>query len=680
MMMTNKSLPIIELDEWLKPSSEVLERRYSNFKTRLNEIESSCNSISDYANAHLYYGFNYDNKKKGWWFREWLPNAIEAFVYGDFNNWNRTEFKLERNGEDWQMFFPDNIFGDRILHEGLYKIYVHGDNGFYERIPAYARRVKEDVATHNFSAQIWMPPTPFKWTDKKFKPASTEHPIIYEAHIGMAQEQPRIGLYRKFTRDILPRIKNLGYNTLQVMAIAEHPYYGSFGYQVSNFFAPSSRFGTPDELKDLINTAHALGITVIMDLVHSHYVKNFNEGLNELDGSATHYSEPGERGEQPYWGSKTFDYGKLGVEHFLLSNIKYWLEEFHFDGFRFDGVTSMLYYHHGYVEFDCRERFFDDEVNECAVRYLTLANRLIHELKPDAISIAEDVSGMPGITVATEDGGIGFDFRMGMAIPDFWIKYLEDVPDEQWNIWDMLRQMTNRLHYVKTIGYAESHDQAMVGDKTIAFRLMDKEMYWNMTKDSQNIIIDRGIALHKMIRLFTITTAGQGYLTFMGNEFGHPQWIDFPREGNGYSFEFARRQWSLTEDKNLRYYLLQDFDKAMIELVNKYDLLSVAYPYIRQMDEENKTMAYSLNNIVFVLNWDGERSIPNYTLPVPEAGEYVIVLNSDSLEFGGFGRIDMKSSFFTHTIKGQDGEQRHYIDIYNVSRNALVLTLKDDKK
>lgn len=675
-MTTKKSLPIIELDEWLKPSSDALERRYNRYTARLSEIESSSNSLVEYANAHLYYGFTYDSEKKGWWFREWLPKAIDAFVYGDFNNWNRTEFRLERCGEDFQLFFPDQIFAERIKHGGLYKIYVHGINGFYERIPAYAKSVVEDVTTHNFSARIWMPETPFKWTDQDFVPITTEHPLIYEAHIGMAQEQPRIGLYRKFTRDILPRIKKLGYNTLQVMAIAEHPYYGSFGYQVSNFFAPSSRFGTPDELKDLINTAHQYGITVIMDLVHSHYVKNFNEGLNELDGSPSHYSQEGERGDQPYWGSKTFDYGKHGVEHFLLSNIKYWLEEFHFDGFRFDGVTSMLYHHHGYVEFDGRDRFFNDEVNEDAVLYLTLANKLIKDLKPTTISIAEDVSGMPGITVPTEDGGIGFDFRMGMAIPDFWIEYLEDVPDEQWNIWQMWKQMTNRLYYVKTIGYAESHDQAMVGDKTLAFRLMDKEMYWNMSKQSRNIIIDRGIALHKMIRLFTISTAGQGYLTFMGNEFGHPQWIDFPREGNGYSYEFARRQWSLTEDKNLRYHLLEDFDKAMIKLVTDYEVLNVLYPYVHQMDEQNKTMVYSLNDLVFIFNWDGEKSIPNYTLPVPSAGEYVIALNSDDEKFGGFGRIDPTSTFFSHTIVGQDGEERHYIDIYNVSRNAIVLKLR----
>ncbi len=678
-MSETKRLAIIDRDEWLAPVEGVIERRHGRYMERLNSIENSSGSLRDYANAHLFYGFNYDPNMKGWWFREWLPMATEAFVFGDFNNWNRTEFKLFRNGETLERFFSDEEFGDRIKHKGLYKMYVHGENGFHERLPAYIRRAVEDPITHNYTAQIWAPETPYKWKSRKFKSSDIKNPIIYEAHIGMATEQERVGLYRKFTKDMIPKIKKLGYNTIQLMAVAEHPYYGSFGYHVSNFFAASSRYGTPEELKELIDTAHSSGLAVVMDLVHSHYIKNFNEGLNELDGSPGHFSPEGERGNQPYWDSKNFDYGRDGVQHFLLSNIKYWLEEFRFDGFRFDGVTSMLYYDHGYSDLEGYDLFFGDGVNEDAVLYLTLANTLTHQINPGAITIAEDVSGMPTATVAPEEGGMGFDYRLAMAVPDFWIDYIENKPDEEWNIWEMWDNMTSRLPYVKTIGYAESHDQAMVGDKTIAFRLMDKDMYFNMHRDSHSLVIDRGIAVHKMIRIFTMATAGTGYLNFMGNEFGHPQWIDFPREGNGFSYEFARRQWSLALDKNLRYGQLEAFDKAMVKMVKDNDILEDSYPYIHLMDEDNKTMVFTRGELLFIFNWNFNSSIANYILPVPWAGEYEIALDADRGLYGGFGRVLSKSRYFTRTEVGADGEERHYISVYNVSRNCLVLKLVDEE-
>ena len=492
----------------------------------------------------------------------------------------------------------------------------------------------------------------------------------------MAQESEGVGTYREFTEKILPIIKKDGYNAVQLMAIAEHPYYGSFGYHVSSFFAPSSRCGTPEDLKELIRRAHELGIAVIMDLVHAHYVKNLNEGINELDGTDHLYSLPGEAGYQPYWDSKLFDYGKREVRHFLLSNVKYWLDEFHFDGFRFDGVTSMIYHHHGYTEFDAREKFFDAGVNEEAIAYLTLANRLVHDFRPAAVTIAEDVSGMPGMCIPIADGGIGFDYRLGMAIPDFWIRYLKELPDEEWNIWEMWSVMTDRLPAVKTVAYAESHDQALVGDKTLAFRLMDKEMYFHMDRASENLAIDRGMALHKMIRLVTISTGGQAYLNFMGNEFGHPEWIDFPREGNGWSYAHARRQWSLADNGFLRYSWLGDFDRAMIRLVKKYKVLEDGYAWNLLMDEHNKTMVFSHGRLLFVFNWHPTASIPDYELPVQAAGKYVPVLSTDERRFGGQERQAMDAEHFSFNVAGDDGTLYPRIRIYNTSRTATVFLRK----
>ena len=672
---TIAQLPIVKKDPWLEPNAEDMLRRYDRYRERLSAIGKECGSLTEYANGYFYFGFQYDDALRGWWFREWLPGAKDVYLFGDFNGWQRTQLPLKKDGCGvWSVFLPDETYGERLVHGSKVKMLVHGDNGWLERIPSYIRRVVQDEHTKDYRGQLWAPAEPFDWRGDSFDIASVGSLLIYECHVGMAQEKEGVGTYCEFIKTILPHIKKAGYNTIQLMAVAEHPYYGSFGYHVSNFFAPSSRFGTPEELKALVRKAHTMGLAVIMDLVHSHYVKNINEGLNELDGTDHLYSPAGKAGDHPYWDSKLFDYGKEQVRHFLLSNIKYWLTEFHFDGFRFDGVTSMIYYHHGYTEFDSREKYFSPEVNEEALCYLTLANRLIHDLYPHAVTIAEDVSGMPGMCAAAEEGGVGFNYRLGMAVPDFWIKLLKEVPDEQWDIWQMWNMMTDRLPYVKTVAYCESHDQALVGDQTIAFRLMNKQMYTDMNRAAQNVVIDRGMALHKMIRLFTISLAGQAYLNFMGNEFGHPEWIDFPREGNGWSYAHARRLWSLAENGFLRYSYLGAFDRAMLKLVRKYDILGSGYAYNHLMDTANQTLAFSHGTTVFVFNWHPRNSIPDYAIPVPEPGRYRIVLTSDPPEFGGYGRIDPAVKAFSFSQTDSDGSTRPYIRIYNLCRSALVLT------
>ena len=678
MESSSKVLAMVEQDEWLHPVADKIAERHERYLKRMSAIEAQAGSIVDYANGYRYFGWQWDDSLAGWWFREWLPEAYDVFIFGDFNSWQRTQLRLDKDRYGvWSIFLPEAMYGHLLQHGSLYKLHIHGANGWHDRIPAYATRVVQDEVTKNYTAQFWNPEKPYKWHDKKFDPKKVGDLLIYEAHVGMAQEEAKVGTYNEFTKKILPRIKEAGYNAVQLMAIAEHPYYGSFGYHVANFFAPSSRFGTPEELKKLIDTAHKMGLVVIMDLVHAHYVKNMNEGILDLDGSDHHYSKAGEAGYQQYWDSMIFDYGKGGVEHFLLSNVKYWLDEFHFDGFRFDGVTSMLYYHRGYIDFDSREKFFDEGVDLDAVTYLTLANRLVHDFRPKATTIAEDVSGMPGMCCKIEDGGVGFDYRLGMAIPDFWIKMLKDTPDEEWNIWEMWSILTNRLPSVKTVAYAESHDQALVGDKTIAFRLLDKLMYDSMDRTTENLIVDRGMALHKMIRLITITCGGEAYLNFMGNEFGHPEWIDFPREGNGWSCHHARRIWSIRDNEELRYSFLAEFDKAMIELVKEREILSDGYPYNLLMDEQNKTMVYSHRDLIFVLNWHAEASIPDYEIPLREAGKYELILSSDEERFGGHARHEVGQEHFSFNVEGDDGMLYPRLKIYNTSRTAMVLRKVD---
>ncbi|MEA3446795.1 MAG: alpha-amylase family glycosyl hydrolase [Bacteroidota bacterium] len=665
----SRKLPIVNKDSWLEPVAQDVFDRYQRYKERLKQIENQHGSLLKFADAHNYFGINFDPKKKAWVYREWAPKAHALFLTGDFNNWDTESHPLKReeNGT-WEIELNKKEYNDKLIHNSKFKVLVHSDTGSHYKIPAYIRKVIQDDVSKDFAAQF-RSPVKFNWEGDKFDLSQHKELFIYEAHIGMAQEKEDVGTYKEFTRNILPRIKKAGYNTVQLMAIAEHPYYGSFGYHVSNFFAPSARFGNPEDLKELIKQAHKLGLAVIMDVVHSHTVKNVNEGLNMFDGSDDQYFHLGQRGEHPSWDSKLFNYGKTEVLQFLLSNLKYWMREFHFDGFRFDGIGSIMYWHHGYdMPFD-REKYFNKGVEFDAIVYLQLANKLIHQINSKAISIAEDVTGMPGLCNPIHEGGIGFDYRLGMGIPDYWIKILKDKKDEAWNVEEMYYVMLDRKADTKTIAYAESHDQALVGDKTIAFRLMDKEMYFNMRVSDQNEIIDRGMALHKMIRLFTISLGGEAYMNFIGNEFGHPEWVDFPREGNNWSYKYARRQWSLVDSIQLKYQYLGKWDKAMVELIKHFHVLSANYPEMLMLDDWHKTIAYKRGELIFVFNFHVNMSIPDYEFYVPEAGSYKIVLNSDNSAFGGFARVDEDMSF--HTIFNKE-KKVNMLKIYNTNRTVQV--------
>ena len=533
----------------------------------------------------------------------------------------------------------------------------------------------QDEQTKIFSAQVWAPEKPYKFKKKTFKPA-TNPLLIYECHIGMAQQEEKVGTYNEFREKTLPRIAQEGYNCIQIMAIQEHPYYGSFGYHVSSFFAASSRFGTPDELKALIDAAHEMGIAVIMDIVHSHAVKNEVEGLGNFAGDPNQYFYPAPRREHPAWDSLCFDYGKNEVIHFLLSNCKYWLEEYKFDGFRFDGVTSMLYYSHGLGEAFCNYGdYFNGHQDGNAICYLTLANELIHQVNPKAISIAEEVSGMPGLAAKVEDGGYGFDYRMAMNIPDYWIKTIKEKIDEDWKPSSMFWEVTNRRQDEKTISYAESHDQALVGDKTIIFRLIDADMYWHMQKGDENYVVNRGIALHKMIRLLTSSTINGGYLNFMGNEFGHPEWIDFPREGNGWSCKYARRQWDLVDNKNLAYHYMGDFDAEMLKVIKSVkDFQATPVQEIWHNDGD-QVLAYGRKDLIFVFNFNPKQSFVDYGFLV-SPGAYEVILNTDNVAFGGNGLADDSVVHFTIADPLYKKEKKEWLKLYIPARTAVVLRKK----
>lgn len=624
-------------DPWLEPHQDVIKARMMRWEKEVDWIKSSGQTLVTYASAHEDLGIHLDEKTQQWWVREWAPGAKAVSLIGDFNGWDRQSSPLQKREDGvWSLALARGV----LAHGARVKLHVIGADGVgRDRIPAMIQRAVQDPETFDYSGQVWAPEVDYHWKHD-FDPRTVGSPLIYESHVGMAGEEPRVHTYREFADLVLPRIHRAGYNVVQLMAVQEHPYYASFGYHVSSFFAPCSRFGSPDDLKYLIDEAHGLGMAVLLDVVHSHAIKNTAEGLNGMDGTDHQYFHSGERGDHVQWGSKCFDYGRPEVRRFLLSNVRFWLEEYRFDGFRFDGVTSMLYHSHGNKVFGSYEDYYGVDVDEDALLYLQLATALISEIKPGALMIAEDMSGMPGLARSIQDGGLGFTHRLAMGIPDFWIKLLKHSRDEDWDLNQIWSVLTNRRRGEATIAYAESHDQALVGDKTLAFWLMDEAMYWHMGKDDGDATVDRGVALHKWIRLVTLVLGGEGWLNFMGNEFGHPEWLDFPREGNEWSFHYCRRQWSLADRLDLKYQYLAEFDRSLMCFAKSSGLLASDPAQVWVMDHDKQVMVVERLNYIFVFNLSVDRSYVSYPIKVPDDRKRILILDTDTLAHGGHGRVD----------------------------------------
>ncbi|KAF1833141.1 alpha-glucan branching enzyme [Decorospora gaudefroyi] len=647
----NDGTGIIQLDGYLEPFRDALKSRFSKAQQWIKTINETEGSLEKFSRGYERFGFTVQPNGDVV-YREWAPNALRAYLIGDFNDWNRDATPMTKN--DFGVFevtVPGQNGQPTIPHDSKIKVsfVTPNDHARQERIPAWITRVTQDLnVSPVYDARFWNPPEKYVW--KNQRPPKPQSARIYEAHVGISSAEPKVATYKEFTRDILPRIKHLGYNTIQLMAVMEHAYYASFGYQINSFFAASSRYGFPDDLKELVDTAHGMGITVLLDMVHSHASKNVLDGLNMFDGSDHLYFHEGAKGRHELWDSRLFNYGHHEVLRFLLSNLRFWMEEYRFDGFRFDGVTSMLYTHHGigtgfsggYHE------YFGPSVDEEAVVYLMIANELLHQLYPDSITIAEDVSGMPGLCVALSLGGIGFDYRLAMAVPDLYIKWLKEKQDIDWDMGALVFTLTNRRHGEKTIAYAESHDQALVGDKTLLFWLCDAQMYTNMSVLSElTPVINRGLSLHKLIRLITHGLGGEGYLNFEGNEFGHPEWLDFPREGNNNSFHYARRQFNLPDDELLRYRFLNEFDSKMQWTEEKYGWLHSPQAYVSLKHEGDKVIVFERAGLLWIFNFHPQESFTDYRVGVEQEGTYRIVLNSDSKAFGGHGNVDESTRFFT---------------------------------
>lgn len=662
-------------DRYLEPFADALRYRYAKYQELLSAIQTAEGGLDNFSRGYETMGLV--RVEGGVRYREWAPAAKEMFLFGEFNNWDRKACPLKRGEYGiWECFVKDKEGKPGIPHNTKVKATVIAQDGMaLDRNPAWATYCLQDPTTFLYDTVFWNPPKKYEWKAPHHvkRPQSLR---IYECHVGMGSNDLKVGSYREFADNVLPRIKKTGYTAVQIMAIMEHAYYASFGYHVTNFFAISSRCGQPEDLKYLIDKAHELGIYVLMDIVHSHASSNSMDGINHFDGTDHQYFHEGERGRHELWDSRLFNYGHWEVLRFLLSNLRWYMEEYHFDGFRFDGITSMLYLHSGIsVQFsgDYNE-YFGLQVDIDACVYMMLANDLLHKLYPDvACTIAEDVSGMPTLCVPVERGGLGFDYRLAMAIPDMWIDIFEKEKDENWNMGNIVHTLTNRRWNEKTIGYCESHDQALVGDKTMAFWLMDAAMYTDMSCNGfPSPAVERGIALHKMVRMLTMCLSGEGYLTFMGNEFGHPEWIDFPREGNGNSYQHARRRWDLVDNTMLRYRHLYLFEQQMHALEEAHPFCRVqVHQYVVISHESDKIIVVEKGDrLLFVFNFHHSQSVTDYRIGTYWGGRYRLVLDSDSSDTGGHGRLD--GNVVHETTKEPWQDRPHYIQVYAPARTCQV--------
>ena len=675
---------LINQDPYLKNFEWCIKRRNEHFKNLLHQIESNEKSLENFADSYKNMGLhvlpNGDIK-----YREYAPGARGIALFGEFNNWNRDQYWAKRDQYGfWELIIPNEDGKPRIKHQSKVKCNVVLSNGQWaDRNPIWIEYLYQNTQSLIFDGVFWNPEVKYEWKYPKKHLPKPKSLRIYEAHVGMSSFYPKVTTYKDFTENILPRIKRLGYTAVQLMAIMHHANYASFGYHVNNFFAISSRFGTPEDLMELIDKAHEMGLFMIMDIVHSHASSNVDDGFNNWDGTDYLYFHGGKMGHHSLWDSRLFNYSSYETLRFLLSNCAYYSEKFRFDGFRFDGVTSILYRNHGikYSFSGDYNEYFSNNFDEDGGVYLMLANKLLHQINPEVITIAEDVSGMPGLCLTVEQGGFGFDYRLNMSVSDKWIQLLKEYKDENWNMGNLIFTLTNRRYNEKHVGYCESHDQSIVGDKTIAMWLFDKEMYWNMSCNSpETIIISRGMSLHKLIRMITFALGGEGYLCFMGNEFGHPEWIDFPRPGNGWSYSHCRRRWDLCDNKNLRYKYLYNWDVAMNKLDDVFNFISSPFQYVSLKHEDDKIIVFEKGDLLFVFNFHPYKSYENYKIGTKWGTKHKIVLDSDEFRFFGKGRLEYGHGNFFPIINQGWNNRPNQFNLYIPSRTCMVLIAEENMK
>ncbi|MCL7041319.1 hypothetical protein MKW94_030953 [Papaver nudicaule] len=557
-----------------------------------------------------------------------------------------------------------------IPHGSRYRVYFNTPSGPVERVPAWATYVLPEVEGKQSVAVHWEPPPEDAYRWKKERPKVPKSLRIYECHVGISGSEPKVSSFSEFTEKVLPHVKESGYNAIQLIGVIEHKDYFTVGYRVTNLFAVSSRFGTPDDFKRLVDEAHGLGMLVFLDIVHSYSAADEMVGLSLFDGSNDCYFHTGKRGHHKYWGTRMFKYGDLDVLHYLLSNLKWWVEEYQIDGFHFHSLSSMIYTHNGFAVFTGdMEEYYNQYVDKDALIYLILANEMLHELNPNIITIAEDATHYPGLCEQTSEGGLGFDFYANVSVSEMWLSLLESVPDHEWNMNKVVKTLLgNGKNTNKMLTYAENHNQSISGGRSFG------EILFGEIKEpfagSENMLL-RGSSLYKMIKLITFTISGRAYLNFMGNEFGHPMRVEFPMPGNDFSFSLANRQWDLVEDKGVHQDIFS-FDKDMMKLDER--IFSKSLPKIHHVNDTTMVISYIRGPFLFVFNFHPENSYERYSVGADEAGEYQLILDTDAVKYGGQGHLK-DDVYLQRTMSNRIDGLRNCLEIMLPRRTAQVYKL-----
>lgn len=636
-------------DRGLWPHWPVILRRHALFEEAVRTIERTEGSLHAFCFANGIHRLGLQRARGGWLHREWAPAALAVSLVGDFNGWDASAHPCARDGDGvFEVFVREPAL--RVGSRYKLALRVRAADGGEElvmRMPAWARCTQQDRETGEFCALVPADLLAFAWRHPRPPPRAA--PRVYEAHVGISSAEPTIAGWTHFRQRVLPRLVRLGYDALLLIGVLEHGFYGSFGYQVTSFFAPSSRFGSPHELQQLVDAAHGYGLLVLFELVHSHASANTREGLSALD-----YFAEGELGWHAEWGTRMFDYTRLEVLRFLLSQVAWFAEAYRVDGFRFDAVSAAIYQHRslgGRGKFDSGyAEYFGEgaDVDVAALVYFQLVNHMTHELvRPPLLTIAEEHSGLPGLCAAVSELGVGFDFRQAMGVPPLWERLLSAPPSARMGMAELVTVHCRRRDEERRLAYCECHDQSFVGGKSLAFRLMGASMYEHMSCiGAAPPEVERGMALHAMSRLLTLSLGGEAYLNFIGNEFGHPEWIDFPREGNGHSMHMARRRWDLADNPLLRYSQLQAFDASMHALQAERQWLRAPAPRgLAEGDcwccEQRQSIWFGRGGLLFVFNF---HPLDAATVVAPLCdGDAALapprrLLESDDPRFGGRDR------------------------------------------
>lgn len=558
-----------------------------------------------------------------------------------------------------------------ISHGSRYRVYFNTPNGALERVPAWATYVLPDSDGNQYYAVHWEPPPEdvYKWKNKRPKVPKSFR--IYECHVGISGIEQKISSFNEFISKVLPHIKNAGYNAIQLIGVIEHRDYSSVGYKVTNLFAVSSRFGTPNDFKHLVDEAHGLGLLVFLDIVHSYSAADELVGLSLFDGSNDCYFHTGKRGHHKYWGTRMFKYGDVDVLHFLLSNLKWWVVEYQIDGFQFHSLSSMMYTHNGFATFTGEmEEYCNQYVDKDALIYLILANEMLHELHPDIITIAEDATFYPGLCEPTSQGGLGFDYWVNLSVSEMWLWLLENAPYQEWNMNKIVSVLVNNQQsHEKMLLYTENHNQSISGGRSFAEIILRK--FKEQPFGSEDVTF-RVSSLHNMVKLITFSISGSAYLNFMGNEFGHPNRVEFPMPSNNYSFNFANRRWDLLLEGV--HNNLFKFDMDMMRMDEHEQILSRGLPKVHHVNDFNMVISYIRGPLLFICNFHPEISHKMYIIGVEEAGEYKVILNTDEISYGGHGELKDDQYLQRTSNKRADG-YRISLEVTLPRRSAQVYKL-----